>query len=210
MLLNETVDKGERSRQEAQKLLAFLIPRFDNLTLFTFSVTLIFLFSVNSEMFDDLYKAFRSEIRFALLLIASAAGMIFSFFNVFFDREKTDFEKFFMLIFAVCVTGGTGIYAGTIMLREHSGWLMIFPLWNIINGGVILLLFRLGIIGIECVTDDTATLFQIALSIVTVSVLLLICQYIFKLHWVITYSICACYAISFQGALQDVFGNEKK
>ncbi len=209
MLLSNPANDSERGHKEIQRAFAFFIPRFDNLTLFTFSVTLILLFSVNGQMYEDLYKAFFMDGRIMALLIASAAGMVFSFFNVFFKREKSEFEKLFMLIFAVCVTGGTGIYAGILMLKEHSGWLMIFPLWNIANGIVILALFRLGIIGTECVTDEAATLFQIALSIITVSVLLLVCQYAFRLHWATNFSICACYAISFQGALQDVFGTQK-
>jgi DNA-directed RNA polymerase subunit RPC12/RpoP len=206
MLLSKPADEGERSRREFQRIFAFLIPRFDNLTLFTFSATLILLFSFNNEIIDDIYKFVSIDARAMALVIASAAGIIFSLFNVFFTREKTEFEKYFMLIFAISVTTGTGIYAGILMLKEHSGWLMIFPIWNIINGGVIVALFRLGIIGTECVTDEAATLFQIALSIITVFVLLLICEYVLKLHWATTFSICACYAISFQGALQDVFG----
>lgn len=74
------------------------------------------------------------------LTLFAGFGMVCSLVNVFLQREKPHFEKRAMLWFAVLATGGTGLYAGWLMLDRTPGWLMIFPAWNILNGALLLLL----------------------------------------------------------------------
>lgn len=115
-----------------------------------------------------------------------------------------------MLIFAVSVTVGTGIYGGYLMFASSVGWMLVFPAWNITNAVILLVLCRIGFVTTECVTDEAANFFGIAASIIAVTILLGLCQYIFKLHWVYTYSIAICYTMSLQGVLQDFFPKAMK
>lgn len=77
-----------------------------------------------------------------------------------------------MLLFAVLVTGGTGLYAGWLMLDRSRGWLIIFPVWNIVNGALLLVLARLRIIDTDCIVDEKATFGQVLLTAIVVPILL--------------------------------------
>jgi hypothetical protein len=198
--LLEDGDEPEASRP-------FFLPRYDDATLFTLSITLLLLLAVNAQLQDDIKTllAFKEHIDPRLYVLAAAfvLGMLLSLVNVFIRRQKSGFEKSAMLIFAVVVTAGAGIYAGFKMFESYRGWLMIFPIWNIINGVLLLLYVRAGVITTKCITDETASFFDIASSLVVITILLGLCQYFFKLHWVYTYSIVVCYTMSLHSVLQD-------
>jgi hypothetical protein len=133
-------------------------------------------------------------------------GMVMSLFNIFFERVKYDFEKWLLLAFAVFVSGGTGFYAGRIMLQSSRGWQLIFPIWNIFNSIALLWLFRFRVIDIQCVTDEKPKISLVIMSMISVIILLCLCNYTFRLHWAISYSICICYTLSLLRAVHDVFG----
>lgn len=204
VLLSETAIQ-EIGRRALKRTLAFLIPHYDNLTLFTFSLTFLFLLLISERLREDVIKVVAHGAGI-ILCIALMICLILSFFNVLFKREKYNFEKLVMLYFAVFVTVVTGGYSGFVMLEDHKDWLVIFPIWNIVNAGVLALLFRLGVIDFDCITDEPVTFFQILFSFIMIAVLLFFCHYVFKLHWSLTYSICVCYTMSFHRAIQDVFG----
>jgi len=145
------------------------------------------------------------DYRLYILVIMPLPGMFVCLYHVFTSREKTDVEKLLMILFAVLVNGGTAILAGTYMLKHTVGWLVIFPAWNIINGTLLLSMVRFGIINEECISDREATLVQIILGLIAVLVILILCNYVFKLYWAITFSICIVYTTSFDRALQNVF-----
>lgn len=198
----------ERRRQAVRKHLSPLLPRYDDLTLFALSLTFLLLFAANADLRETLADVVvwtrRGDV--LILLGAAALGMVFSLFNVFLKREKSKFEKLTMLIFAVGVTAGTGVYAGYIMLKQSPGPLMIFPVWNIINGGLLLLLFHGGVVDTSCIADTKAGLLQIGVTVVSLAILLALCQYTFRLHWSISFSIAVGYTMSLLGGLRDVFG----
>ena len=111
-----------------------------------------------------------------------------------------------MLLFAVFVSAGTGIYAGIHMLRTSVGWLIIFPLWNIINGIILLAMLRLKMIGMDCISEHNATHAQVRLGLIATIIMFICCQYFFRLHWAITYSICIAYTTSLDKSVRSVFG----
>jgi uncharacterized membrane protein YhfC len=112
-----------------------------------------------------------------------------------------------MLFFAVLANACSGIIGGIYLLKNDNvrNWLIIFPLWNIINGVLLLAMFRMKIIDTECIIDRDATATQVIIGLIAVLVLLIFCNYVFKLHWSITFSICIIYTTSFDKALQSVF-----
>jgi hypothetical protein len=148
---------------------------------------------------------------FAGLFVLAFLGMIMSLFGVFLRGAKARPLKFAMLSFAVLATGGTGVYAGMVILRGVHSWpMMIFPLWNIFSGLGMLLLFRTGYMDPDCVVDRTPSRAQVIITLLSISLLLAICRYAFKLHWAITYSICVCYTMSLNHTLQDLFGRRSE
>ncbi|MHC4482695.1 MAG: hypothetical protein ACYSW4_04025 [Planctomycetota bacterium] len=193
----------------------FLIPDYDEVTLLAMSVMFVLLYITSRTMRADLHKLLssmsgegrgRSILGVALLGVFFFAGICFSVFHAFSTREKNIGEKAAMLLFAVLVSAGTGIYAGMHMLTTRAGWLIVFPIWNIINGILLLIMFRFSIVNVDCISDRDATGVQIVLGLIAAAIIFICCQYFFKLHWAITYSICICYIVSFDRAVQSVFG----
>jgi len=208
LLRRRPVTPENRSRAAAKAVASPLLPRYDELTLFVLSAALLMLLAINPESKAELAGAVRhvnNGETLALLGIA-AVGMIFSLFGVFLKGSKPDLVKWPMLIFAVLVTAGTGIYAGYVTVRTTRSWLMIFPAWNIINGVVLLLMLRSGLMDTDCIIDGAARFWQVVVALICVGVLVVGCEYLCKLHWAITYSVCVGYTMGLHHSITNVFG----
>jgi len=207
-LLSRTFTKQERRKRAVKKLLSPLLPRYDDLTLFSLGLTFVLLWSINGDLRRDLVKAFSSDFpgELTALLALAVIGLGISLLNVFWRRDKSEFERLALLIFAVLVTAGTGVYSGWIMLQGTRGWLLVFPAWNLLNGGLLLLLFRFGIVDTDCIIDKKATFAQVIVTVISATVLLLVCQCYFELHWSLTFSIAVAYTMSLHNTLRDLFG----
>jgi hypothetical protein len=187
----------------------WLIPTYDELSLFLMAVTFILLGATNDTMRTQIYKGITGidDLRVYFLSVVFLGGIALSLYHVFTTRGKTDYEKMVMLFFAVAANAGTGIISGWYVIKSSDAhnWQLIFPIWNIINGVLLLLMLRLKIIDEECISDRDATAVQIILGLIAVLVIFVFCNYVFKLHWAITFSICIIYTTSFDRALQSVF-----
>jgi DNA-directed RNA polymerase subunit RPC12/RpoP/uncharacterized membrane protein YuzA (DUF378 family) len=184
----------------------FFIPIYDELSLFTMSVALILLAIGNSRMREQLWRfaSATDDWSFGFWIVIAIAGLCVCLYHPFTKKEKHPAEKMLMLAFAVLANGATGILAGTYMLKHTSGWLLIFPLWNIINGLILLAMFRFDIIDESCISDRDATMAQVIVGLTSVFILFILCNFVFKLYWAITFSICIVYSTSFDKAIQTV------
>jgi hypothetical protein len=199
----------------------FLIPTYDKLSLLLMAVTLILLFVTNIEMRDyirDFIHGFHAEpykYRLPLIFYSILICLICLFLYVYrtitsyiiASKEETDFKKKTMLFFAVLINSIIAIIAGTYVLKNATihDWLLVFPVWNIINCVLLLLMLFFNIIDEECISDRKATPVQIILGLTAVLIIFVLCNYVFKLYWAITFSICIIYTTSFDRALQNVF-----
>jgi hypothetical protein len=186
----------------------WLIPVYDELALFLMAATLILLYIVNSSMREQVYKwiASRNEGVY-LLMFFFLIGMGLSIYHIFTKRDKSDAEKWIMIIFAVLANAVTAIIAGFYVLKHSDvrNWLIVFPMWNMVNGVLLLVMLRFRIIDEECVSDRNATAGEVIIGLTAVLIIFIFCNYVFKLHWAITFSICIVYTTSFDKALQSVF-----
>ena len=66
-------------------------------------------------------------------------------------------------------------------------------------------MFYMEVIDEECISDRKATPLRIFLGLIAIVAIFLVCNYVFKLYWAITFSICIVYTTSFDRALQSVF-----
>ena len=113
-----------------------------------------------------------------------------------------------MLYFAVFATAGIAVQAALITYLTTHHWLMlIFPVWNGINGAILLILFYSGVANADCVEDTRASRGQLLITLLSVSLLLTICRLGLRLDWTMAYSICACYTMTLNHTLQDYFGS---
>ena len=199
---------GELTELEKEAL-GFFIPTYDELSLFLMAVTLILLYAGNSGM-RDLFRYATSHIRefgVFIFLFAFLAGLGLSLYHVFTSREKKSYEKIIMMFFAVVTNAGAGIIAGWYVIKHSSAhsWLLIFPIWNLVNGILMLLMLRYMIIEEDRISDRNATIGQVIIGLAIVLVIFIFCNFVFRLYWAITFSICIIYATSFDRALQNVF-----
>ncbi len=221
-LLKKPLTPEQKERLATRRAVTVLMPRYDNLTLFALSTAFLLLALSGSisiqipaplaadssiaETFAAL--ALKMLEQFAGLFVLAVFGMFLSLFGVFARGPTPRPVKFLMLSFAVFATSGTGVYAGTVILGKVQSWpMMVFPLWNIVNGISLLVLLRTGLIDPDCIVDRPPKPIEVVVTLIAVVVLLAICRYGLHLHWAIAYSICACYTISLNHALQDLFGN---
>jgi hypothetical protein len=185
----------------------FLVPNYDELTLFLTAVTFVILFFTNVTLQNDISRfLMRLDVwRRYIYVILFMAGVFMCLYHVFTKRKKTDLEKGIMLLFAVTINAATGIIAGVYMIKESAAWLLIFPIWNIANSLLMILMQYANIFDVDCIADRNATSRQVILGLVTVLIIFTFCNFIFKMNWAITFSICIIYATSFDRALQSVF-----
>jgi hypothetical protein len=187
------------------------IPTYDKLSLFLMVVTLILLCATNIKVLDqmrNLIHRFTTDPKYRQSLIEILIFYApFLFLVLIIPRGKIDFKRWIMLGFAVLTNAGAGIISGLYVIKTSAvhSWLLIFPIWNIINGVLMLLMVSLRVIDEECISERKASLVQIILGLVAVLTIFIFCNYVFKLHWAVTFSICIVYTTSFDRALRSVF-----
>lgn len=197
----------ERRRWMLKRALAPWLPRYDDLTLFTFSFAFVVLFAVEGDLRRSLVEMLApnwtnpATAWFAIV----ALGALLCLVNVFFAREKSEFEKTLMLFFAVWVTVGAGFSAGRPMMSGGFGLLTLFPLWNILNGLLLLILATFGILDEDCLTGERATVRQVLLATACITLLILACRYLWQLEPATAFSIAVVYTMSLHNIVRRFF-----
>jgi hypothetical protein len=195
----------------------WFVPTYDELSLFLMAITLILLYAMNAPMREQIYNLmvetnhspYHGHHHGGVYALAAyfLCGLCLSIYHIFTTRETTDFEEKFMLFFAVLTNAGTGIFSGWYVIKTSvvHDWLLVFPIWNVINGVLLLLMLRFRIIDEQCISDRNATVALVAISLASILIIFIFCNFVFHLYWAITYSICIVYTTSFDRALQNVF-----
>jgi DNA-directed RNA polymerase subunit RPC12/RpoP len=201
----------------------WLIPSYDELSLFLTAFTLIMLLAGNPPMRRQIYRLMTNSyyyfivrndsgpdlLLYGCLFWAAIAFFLYGFglsiYHLYTTTQKTSFEKQAMLIFAVVTNICTAFAAGIYLLKESTGWTIVFPIWNLINAGLLLNTVRLGWVDEKCLSDREATYHQIIISLTAIFLIFTFCNFVLNLHWAITFSICIIYTTSFDKALQSVF-----
>jgi hypothetical protein len=191
----------------------WFIPKYDELTIFMMTVALLLLFffdnSFRSGVTWLVAESGRDAFRVVILILFFLAGGLLSIYHVFTERRKTKIEKGAMLFFAVMTNALCGMLASGHILKnwgDAPGILIVFPLWNVINCLLLLILFRMGVINETSVTDENARSGEVIFGFAITLVIFALCRFVFELYWALTFSICAVYATSFSDALAAVFG----
>jgi hypothetical protein len=182
------------------------VPRYDELSLFLMSLSFLLIYFTDSDIHSIAYTMFVTEFHwqnfpFYVLLLLFLSGLAFSIYHVFTSKRKTPGQKTAMLYFAVMVNALAGFMASAHMFQESPGVLIVFPLWNIVNALILLLMYWGQIVDENAISDDNASPIEVASGSVAVIVLYLACRF-FGLYWALTFSICVSYATNFSAATQ--------
>jgi len=194
--MNEDQYKPVTGRQP-RRILRYFIPQYDEVALFAMSLTcalllMVGVFSTNWKVRFDLPSA--DGLKMSLVILFFLSGLALSLYHALVDRQKSSFEKYLMLFFAVIVNAFSGLYGGSYALNNATGWLAIFPILNIVNGIALLFLLRSQVLNEAHISDENAPRSQIAFTAVVVVILFVACHYSFRLMWIQTLSICVAYA----------------
>ena len=196
-------------------ILYHIIPQYDEIALFAMSLTcslLIIAVALSGDLSIQeihIVPERDADPRIIAAILIFFSGLLLSIYHAFTDRPKTLLEKSFMLFFAVLLNSFSGIMAGMYDLHTASGWLVIFPLLNIINGVVLLFIFRMGILSEANISDRHASRNQFILTAAIVFILFAVCHYLFYLIWMQTLSICVAYATNLGRAVPSLILGEK-
>ena len=173
------------------------VPQYDEIALFLMSFSFILLFITHEDLrAGALFMVFTESPLIGLLaLFFFGQGIVFSLYHVFTSREKTWREIKYMLVSAVIINAAGGIATGMYFL-EHPphGLLILFPLWNIINGFLLLLLYRFDLLDDAIIVDDNAGRIEVVAGICVVLMTFAIGTFVFELYWAVIFSICMAYA----------------
>lgn len=186
------------------------VPRYDELSLFLMSTSFLLVFFLDPELQDIARKFLVTEFDpklfpFYALFVLFLSGVAFSLFHAFTNIRKTDAEKTAMLYFAVMVNGLSGFLAGAHLFQTAHGYIMVFPIWNVLNSLLLLLMYWVQLIDESAITDDNAAPREIVVSGTVVFAVFLLCQFLFRLHWTMTFSVCVCYATNVNAFLRRLF-----
>jgi len=224
-----------RSLQD--KIRDFLYPTFSDLSLFMIGLSFLLVFLCNESVRSGLYKILeepRKKLFFFGWLLFFVGGLVLCLFHVFSGRKKTKIEKYAMLCFAIVSNAVCGILASLHILgippddprafsilhlwdmfssadgrSVVSRLFLILPVWNILNCAFLLLSLRAGLIDERNISDEQADRMEVLFGFIITGCIFVVCQFLFKLYWAITFSICVIYATSFGDALGSVFHPER-
>lgn len=217
LLKHQPLTEEQKSQQATRQALSSWMPHYDSLTLFALSSTFIILLLLKPDvkpppMSHVVAKPLGNVVwalarHLSILIPLAGVGMVLSLVGVFYQKPKPMEVKWLMLCFAVMVTAGTGIYAGYIALMTVSQrWLIVFPAWNVLSAAIPLLLFRVGLLDTDVILDTQTRFWQVIVTLAVTTVLLVMCLYVFKMHWAVAYSICVSYTMSLNHAITKVLG----
>jgi hypothetical protein len=219
--LPERINKMSEAQAEAlaelfKESFGFLVPTYDKLSLVLAVIVLLLLYFGNGPMREQILgltqrnwqgKTSQGNELWSIFYLAFIMFFVFLVIRVFQFGTERDFIKKIMLIFAILTNTIIGIIAGIYIIRNTvtSDWLLVFPVWNIINCVLLLFILFFNLINEDCISDREVTLFRFCLGLTAIVAIFLLCNYTFKLYWAVTFSICTVYTTSFDRALQNVF-----
>jgi len=195
---------------EYRRPFRLLIPQYDEIVLFTMSLTCLLLLitgilSHSSEI--ELASSIIYDPIFLVPMIFIAifiAGLVLSLYHAFVDRPKTEIEKSLMLFFAVLVNVFSGFMGSGYSLTTASSWFMIFPILNMINSIVLLLMWRYGLFDESSIDDQQASKGQVMLASAMILILFYLCHVVYEFIWIKTLSVCLVYSTNFIRLIESV------
>jgi hypothetical protein len=170
-----------------------LLPRYRDLDFFLITV-MIFLFALtDSYVWDSIVeiKDMPFKLQFFSLVIIFTAFL--SVFNIIFERKMT-YDKFFLLAYAVLADVLVGLSAGSYVLEQSKGILVIFPILNIVYAILLIILWRSDFLDDDSISTKQSDLPEIFLGTFSVMLLFFVLHFLFQSYWAITFSICLFYS----------------
>jgi hypothetical protein len=146
------------------------------------------------QFISDTQDAFVEKgngIYFLAVGLFALAGFFYSIFHAFSLRPKTSIEKYCMGAFAIGANALAGIIAGAEEFNTTHSIFVLFPIWNIIVG--IVMLFQIRESKFE-ITDENVSSLEVWIASTTLIIVFAIAYLAFDISWAMTFSICMFYS----------------
>ncbi|MEK6943172.1 MAG: hypothetical protein AABX00_03870 [Nanoarchaeota archaeon] len=176
-----------------------LIPHYEEDTLFLMSIAAIILFLISFDLRSDFFYFFTGSA--AITIISILIGIYVSIYNAFSNKKKPTGHKFFMLFFAVIINSYIGFKSGTYILSKSSDLWIIFPILNILNSVSLILLFKMGVINENSISDENTNYWELVIGSFVLITIIFISNFIYKNYWAITFSMSVAYATNFNNII---------
>ncbi len=174
-------------------------PVYNELSAYLTALTCVVLFFSHPDFRQYLFSALDNTtgeggpIPFLVLGSFAIMGFALSIFHVFTDRTKSSFEKYCMGAFAIGANALASIEGGIETIRSGGSILVLFPIWNIIIG--IVMIFQIRYNKFE-VTDENASLLEVSWASLALLIVFAITNLALHVSWAMTFSICMFYSSS--------------
>ena len=208
---NALLKKNTEEMPTFKKVFSFFIPQYDELALFAMSVSCLLLtidklFTMKWALltFDFSVGECVDLLRLLFIALFFITGLFLSLYHAFARKEKDSVEKFFMLFFAVIINAVSGISAASYAFDQTNGWEVIFPIMNLLNSGLLLVLFRLKIIDIESIKDENVPVPRVLISLIVITIIYIVSSRFYNHPWAITFSACIFYATNLNKMIPDL------
>ncbi len=206
MYKKRSKDEEHLSNEQNNQMRDYLIsalgwPRsqYNELTAYLTALTCTILFIVHPDFrlfLSGIYAGnhpIEDELALLALALIVISGFSLSIYHIFTVRPKSTIEKKFMGTFAIGANAIAGIMAALEEINSGTTLLILFPVWNILVGLIMLIQLRTGLFDI---TDENVTGFQAAAASLTLFLVYLVTDKFFHLTWAMTFSVCMFYSSS--------------
>lgn len=172
----------------------WLKPSFDETTLFLMAVTFILLLVTPSGLPRDLRGMLDPYAPAPLLALPAwaALGLVLSLYHAFTNRKKDLFAKTSMAVFAMVTNVGAGWAVGFARFAGNIQGGQFLAAVNV--AGALLLLYEVAYFQDQCVLDDDARPRDLLVGVVVLLPLFVYFEFVRRLPWPLTFSICTAYA----------------
>ena len=176
-------------------LRSVFVPTYDELSLLLMGAGVLLILVLNHSDVGELTAAMWDDIELKALpglimfTVAFLGGLFLSIYHSLVRREKPRSHRALMLVFAVMLQVASALIGGAYALANAASTSdLIFPIWNIANGLLLVILARLDVLDFTCVDEGDASPLQVAAGIFVAVVLVLFGHFGLGQSWWVTLS----------------------
>jgi hypothetical protein len=132
-----------------------------------------------------------------------------SLYHVFSNTGKTASDKNMLVFLAAVCCIATGLFGGFRLMQIDAALIQIFGLFNLIQGIVLAILFRLEYLDEKSFSDRDTPFWGATVNFFMVFTMFSIFKFTLYLHWIDYFSILVAYAMNFSSPVCDMLYDQR-
>lgn len=180
-------------REELEEIKGFLKKvfgkKFNEMSLYVMGLSILLIYFIDRSFNDQFHNYLENteDGRVFIILLFMLLGILYSLYHAFSKTKKTNWQKTWMLYFAMTLQMAIATIAliQSVEIKEIS---ILFPLLTYIGAIISYQLYDNDVINENDVDDRDASLLEIILATVILTGVISISYYLIELHWIETLS----------------------